>query len=101
MLSLVFVVTSIPLNMLGASTARYGAPASEIQIPNLDIKRSRAIECLKLLAERYKVVIGVTGSWNGLENSPIDISISNGTLRDALDSISQQDKHFSWAQASD
>jgi hypothetical protein len=84
----------------GNATAQLSPRASLIPIKNVDFN-DRALNILVALADRYKVVVGVYGTLIGSDSGTIRISIREGTLRDVLDALVNQDGRFEWSQSDD
>jgi hypothetical protein len=62
---------------------------------------TRAIEIAKALAEKYNVVIGVSGVLIGSDARLVSVSIHGGTMKDVLDAIVKADPRFTWRQEDD
>jgi hypothetical protein len=52
-----------------------------------------------MLAKKYHVVIGLYGTHIGHGSQPIEVSIKDGTLGEALDAIVREYPQVEWAQA--
>ncbi len=63
--------------------------------------QDRTLNILQALAERYHVVISVSGTLIGPDNKVIQISVVEGTLREVFDQIVRDDARFQWHQGED
>jgi hypothetical protein len=61
----------------------------------------RAVDALQGIAERFELVVGVTGIFVGGDNQIVDISVPQGTLKDLLDAVVKADTNYKWSQADD
>lgn len=93
---------TVGLTVFAIATMLGNAPAQSVRgrpslvhVENLQFK-DRALNILVALAERYKVVIGVSGALVGADRQVVNISVADGNLKEVLDSIAKQDPRFEW-----
>jgi hypothetical protein len=67
-------------------------------VHNVLFKDMRTLEVLKAIAERYMVVIGVSGVQIGSDSAGVNLYLAQGTLRDLIDAVVKQDSRFTWRQ---
>jgi len=85
---------------LVATASSEAAPAEPTSIPvhNLTIN-SLTTDALNTLAERYHVVIGVSGTFTGTDSLWIHVTLKDGTLGEVFDAIVRADPRFKWKTA--
>jgi hypothetical protein len=71
------------------------APASSVEVQEF-VQTDRTINILHAVANRYHVVIGVSGTIVGSDKQAINVSIKKGKLGDVFDTIQSQDLRFVW-----
>jgi hypothetical protein len=94
------VATIFAILTLYNANAQVNVAASRVPLQNLTMD-DRTMNILAALAEKYHVVIRVSGTLVGSDSGRISISVKRGTLADILNAIVSQDQRFEWHQADD
>lgn len=79
------------------SNAQIPSSASSIQVHGLTL-HDMTVSILLLLSKKYKVVVGIYGVLIGDDSKQISVAVPEGTLKDVLDKIVQQDPRFEWQE---
>ena len=94
-------VALLAMSSLNASgqSASFGASTP---VANVTFSDLRAVEIVKTLAERYRVVIGMSGVLlMGSDDRLVSVSVQEGTFKDVLDAFVRADPRFTWRQEDD
>src|SRR5260370_10588905 len=78
-----------------------GSTSLSTSVYSVDFKDTRTMEIFKAIAQKYKVVIGVSGVLVGPDSETPNISVARGTIKDVLDAIQTQDPRFEWHENSE
>lgn len=62
---------------------------------------SRSLEIFRQIAESQQVVVGVSGTLVGSDRTLINISLSNGTIGDLLNTVVSKDPRYKWRDMPD
>ncbi len=89
------------LLIVSVSTAQQFKKPTSVAVSNVTFLDMRALDVFKRIAERYKVVIGVSGILVGPDNHRINFSLEKGTVADLLNSAVHEDTRFEWSEGSD
>jgi len=68
----------------------------DIRVIELKVVSSDVDSVLSEISHKYKVPIGLEMSSNDIRSKPLTIEISNGTVRDVLNTVSKQYKTYGW-----
>jgi len=83
----------------GRAVSQSTRSASSVHVERTEFN-DRAMNIFGVLAQKYKVVIGVSGTLIGSDSRVVNVSLESGTLKDVLDVIVTQDTRFQWQQNS-
>lgn len=85
-----------------ALAASFVCAQSERRVEAIPVREAhfndRTMNILVSLAQKYSLVVGISGVMVGGDRTKINVSLPSGTVKDLLDLIVEQDPRFEWRE---